>query len=88
MASQTPPHDSQSPLTLIKPEARVEIDRPLSPYMLTMCFNISKGGLSLHSRLQNFQIKTPASSLEPLRPIELDEYQLPTNLEHELPLRI
>ena len=31
------------------------------------------------SQLQNLQIKTHASSLEPLRPIELDEYRLPTD---------
>ena len=63
----------------MKPKARVETDRPLSPYTLIICFKIPQGGLSHYSQLQNFQTKTHASSLVLTGPFELDEYRLPTD---------
>ena len=77
-----------------EPQIGAETERPLSPCTLIIFFKISQGGLSHYSQLQKLWSKNACilswayGTFWTRWVSTTNRFQLPTNLEHELPLRI
>ena len=77
-----------------EPQIGAETERPLSPCTLIIFFKISQGGLSHYSQLQKIWSKNACilswayGTFWTRWVSTTNRFQLPTNLEHELPLRI